>query len=261
MKPWQGEGVIASLPMYHRPELVDAHDRYWTLIRQNLAHADIPSPTDLTRGSDEFETWRDPTLVLSQTCGMPYRNSLHGHVTLIGTPDFGLDGCEPGWGRSAFVVRSDDARSSIEDFAGAVFAYNQAHSQSGYASPYRHVDKLGFWFTQRHRSGQHLNSARAVADGTADIAAIDAVTWRLIERHEPVAPQLQVIDYTEPTPWLPYISRAGAPQPVLFDAVAQAIADLTTADRDSLGLYGFAHIPAAEYLAVPNPPDSVTASL
>ena len=130
-----------------------------------------------------------PNLVLSQTCGMPFRNSLFDKVTLIGTPDFGLRGCPSGYGRSGFVVRADDPRDSVADFADAVFAYNQDHSQSGYCSPYHHVAALGFWFTRRLRSGQHLASARAVADGTADVAAIDAVTWGLAE--EPRSVHLQ----------------------------------------------------------------------
>jgi len=247
--------------MYQRPELGDAHNRYWGLIRQHLDLAGVASPAELTIGADEFETWLDPTLVLSQTCGMPYRTSLHGHVTLIGTPDVGLGGCEPGWGRSLFVVRRNDPRASVEDFADAVFAYNQDHSQSGYSAPYHHVAELGFWFERHHRSGQHLNSVRAVASGQADIAAIDAVSWRLFERYEPFVAELKTIDRTRPNPALPYISRVGASQEVLFDAVQRAIADLTPADRDALGLYGFVPIPAEVYLAIPNPPEHITDGL
>jgi ABC-type phosphate/phosphonate transport system substrate-binding protein len=253
--------MIASLPMYQRPQLVDAHRRYWNLIRAELAAVGITSPRELSQAADEFTTWTDPTLVLSQTCGMPYRNTLHGHVSLIGTPDFGVQGCAPGFYRSALVVRTDDQRANVEDFATAVFSYNQDHSQSGYSAAFHHVVKFGFWFERRFHSGQHLESAKAVVDARADIAAIDAVTWRLIEQHESFSPQLRVLDWTEPRPGLPYITGIDADTKAVFGAVEQAIGQLTSDDREALGVRGLVPIPAGAYLQVPNPPDEITAGL
>ncbi len=253
--------MIASLPMYQRPQLVDAHRRYWDLIRAGLDAVGITSPPELSQEADELTTWTDPTLVLSQTCGMPYRNTLHGQVGLIGTPDFGVEGCAPGFYRSALIVRADDPRTNVADFATAVFSYNQDHSQSGYSAAFHHVAKLGFWFERRYHSGQHLGSAKAVVEGQADIASIDAVTWRLIEQHEPFAPQLRVIDWTEPRPGLPYITGIDADRGAVSRAVEQAIAQLTSEDREVLGIRGLVAIPAETYLQVPNPPDEITAAL
>lgn len=253
--------MIASLPMYQRPQLGDAHRRYWNLIRVGLDAAGITSPQELSQEADEFTTWTDPTLVLSQTCGMPYRNTLHGRVNLIGTPDFGVQGCAPGFYRSALVVRTNDPRTTVEDFATAVFSYNQNHSQSGYSAAFHHVAKLGFWFERRFHSGQHVGSAKAVVNARADIAAIDAVTWRLIEQHESFAPQLRVIDWTEPRPGLPYITCMDADTSAVFGAVEQAIAQLTSKDREALSLRRLVAIPADTYLQVPNPPDEITAAL
>jgi len=70
----------------------------------------IDSPEKLSQDAEEFSVWRHPELVLSQTCGMPYRIWLHGHVELVGTPNFGIDNCPAGYYRSALVVRADDAR-------------------------------------------------------------------------------------------------------------------------------------------------------
>lgn len=245
---------VASLPMYQRAELADAHARYWALIRRGLTERGIESPVELSQQRDEFSTWLDPALVLSQTCGMPYRTRLHGSVTLIGTPNFEVEGCPPGYYRSMFIVRADDLRTKVEDFTSSTFAYNQDHSQSGFAAAYNHVTKLGFWFSDRLHAGQHLESARAVSDGRADIAALDAVTWRLIERHEHFASTLKVIGATEPTPGLPYISRAGVNARLVFDAVAQAIDDLRQPDRHALGIVGLVAIPSDQYHNVPNPP-------
>ncbi len=247
--------MIASLPMYARPELRASHDRYWSLIRHELASANIDGPAELSQDGDEQRAWNDPSLVLSQTCGMPYRNSLHGAVTLIGTPDYKLDGCNAGYYRSALVVRRTDSRTTLPDFEHAVFAYNETFSQSGYAAPFQHLATFGFWFDSRIHTGQHLASAKAVAAGKADIASLDAMSWKLMQRYDDFATQLRVLEWTVPTPGLPYISAAGADQQAIFDAVNRAIAALEDSDREQLGIFGLIAIPSSVYLAMPNPTD------
>lgn len=245
--------MIASLMMYTRPELEAAHNHYWLLIRKFLAQSGIDSPENLDQKTKEFAVWNDPALVLSQTCGMPYRTQLHDHVTLIGTPDFGVNGCPPGYYRSALVIRRAESRTMLTEFQGACFAYNESFSQSGYAAPYWQCHPHGFWFENRLHTKQHLQSACAVAKGHADIAAIDAVTWRLICQYEDFAANLRVLEWTEATPALPYIAAKAAPQKETFVAVSQAIAALSSGDRALLGLKGIIYIPAEAYLAVPNP--------
>ena len=248
--------MIASLMMYARPELEAAHKRYWTLIRTELDKRGIASPAALSNDTPEFEVWRAPDLVLSQTCGMPYRLFLKDDVALIGTPDFGVPGCPPGHYNSAIIVRADDTRSNLAAFQDARFIYNQDISQSGFAAIYAHVKPLGFWFANRSPSGGHRLSAQAVAEGRADIAAIDAVTWRLIERYDAFAQDLRVLEWTEPTPGLPYIAAEGVDTRAYFDAIKVAIAGLSDQDRDALGLRDLIAIPKEAYLNIPNPPSS-----
>ena len=239
--------------MYWRPELVDAHDRYWDLLHGALQDAGIDSPEHLTVSTDTFAEWLDPELVLSQTCGMPYRTQLHDQVTLVGTPDFGVEGCRPGYYNSVFVVRASDERTAMRQFARSTFAYNDQISQSGYAAPFHHIRPLGFWFESQLRTGRHADSAEAVADGNADIASLDAVSWRLLQNHDAVADQLRVLEVTAQTPGLPYISRRGADVATLFEAVRSAIRSLQPKDRLALGLLDLIRIPPADYFAVPNP--------
>ncbi|MCZ4255931.1 PhnD/SsuA/transferrin family substrate-binding protein [Sulfitobacter sp. G21635-S1] len=246
--------MIASLMMYARPETDAALERYWAHIRAALAGRGIDAPVALSNSADAFAVWTDPELVLSQTCGMPYRTQLHDKVTLVGTPDFGVTGCPPGYYRSAIVVRAGDDRAALADFASARFIYNQTLSQSGFAAIHAAARAAGFWFQDRSQSHGHVNSARAVAEGRADIAALDAVTWRLIRQFEPCATQLRVLAWTEPTPGLPYITARGRDGSAIFDAVAEAMAALSEPDRAALGLKGMVAIPSRDYLAVPNPP-------
>ncbi|MBI1173263.1 PhnD/SsuA/transferrin family substrate-binding protein [bacterium] len=247
--------MIASLGMYDRAEAQGANDRLWALIRDGLRVRGLGAPAALTRGAAAYwPAWTSDDLTLSQTCGFPYRARLHDKVTLIGTPDYGVAGCPPGYYRSVFVARASDPREDWNEFDGATLAFNEDLSQSGWAAAQNHAARHGIALRPHRRTGGHLLSARAVAEGKAEIAAIDAVTWRMITRWEAFAHDLKVVGQTEPTPGLPYIAARGSDAVTLFDVVARAIAALTPQDRDTLCLRGLVRIPAEAYLAVPTPP-------
>ncbi|MCR9113842.1 MAG: PhnD/SsuA/transferrin family substrate-binding protein [Rhodobacteraceae bacterium] len=242
--------MIASLPMYDRAEVQGATDRFWQAIRDDLGDA----PDHLCRTGDIWDHWRAPDLVLSQTCGYPYRARLHGQVHLVGTPDYGLEGCGPGQYCSVFVARVDDARSDPCEFVDTVFAYNEPLSQSGWAAPAQYAATRGYRFGTLLRTGGHALSARAVSEGRADLAALDALSWRMIRAHDPFAENLREIARTDPTPALPYITSASRDPAPLFAAITRAIDALSPQDRAALSLHGIVAIPAEAYLAVPNPP-------
>ncbi len=247
--------MIASLGMYDRTETQAAHDRLWDLIRDGLRARGVAAPQALTRGDGAFwPAWEAPDLVLSQTCGYPYRARLHASVTLIGAPDLGLPDCPPGHYNSVFVVRRDDARQTVADFARARFAYNDPLSQSGWAAPQTHAQGLGFLFAPHLQSGGHRLSAQAVTQGDADIAAMDALTHALCQRYDPFMSGLREIGRTAPTPALPYIAARGADAKATLAALRAAIAALTEDDRETLSLRGVTEFAPAAYLAVPTPP-------
>lgn len=244
--------MIASLGMYDRAECQPANDRLWALIRDGLR---AEAPDALTRGAGAYwGAWTAPDLLLSQTCGFPYRARLHGKVALIGTPDYGVEGCPPGFYRSVFVARKDNARNNLAEFDGANLAFNEDLSQSGWAAPQNHAKSLGLTLKPHLRSGGHLASARAVAEGRAEIAALDAITWAMIARWEGFAADLKVVGQTDPTPGLPYITALGNDIEGLFRIISAAIATLSPEDRDTLRLRGLVRIEPAAYLAVPTPP-------
>lgn len=247
--------MIASLGMYDFGPAQAANDRLWALVRDGLRDRGITAPETLTRGEHAYwDAWQAPDLILSQTCGYPFRARLHDRVAYVGTPDYGVEGCPPGYYRSVFVARADDPRQSLQDFDGARFAYNEALSQSGWAAPQTHAAKLGIRLPPALQSGGHRLSALAVAEGRADIAALDAVTHAMLQEVEPKVAGLRVIALTDPTPGLPYISGAGQDPEPIFAALADAIAVLPAPDRATLRLKGLVRIPRATYLAVPNPP-------
>ena len=242
--------MTASLPMYDTPATRQANDRLWAAICKHLDHPHFP----LDRTTDPHDTWNDPDLVLSQTCGLPYRTVLHGNVGLVGTPDYGIAGCPPGYYRSCVIARADDPRSELTDFATATLARNDIRSQSGWAAIWQLFTTLGGFDGTIIETGAHAASAAAVAQSRADIAAIDAVTWALLCRDCPddVA-DLRVLLHTEPTPGLPLITSVQNGTDHLYSAVSDAIAALSSEDRECLMLHGLVAIAASAYLAVPTP--------
>ncbi|WP_324755052.1 phosphate/phosphite/phosphonate ABC transporter substrate-binding protein [Roseovarius sp. Pro17] len=248
--------MIASLPMYDRAETADILDTLWAETRARLPKG---APDHLTRDGDLWGQWTHPDLILSQTCGYPYRTSLIGKVQLIAAPDNQLPDCPPGHYNSVFVVRDDESRRDLTAFANAPFAYSEALSQSGWAAPQNHAAGLGFTFANTIPTGAHVNSTRAVAEGRADIACIDALSWQLILRHDPHAAALREIGRTIPTPSLPFITGRGQYASAIAAALGAAIAALPPTARDAIGLHGLVQIADADYLAVANPapPQSV----
>lgn len=248
--------MIASLAMYDAGPAQAANDRLWALARDQLAVRGIAAPEELTRGEGAYwPAWQSPDLVLSQTCGFPYRALLHGTVTLIGAPDHGLQGCPRGHYRSVLVARGDDPRTGFEAFADAPLAFNEDLSQSGWAAPANLAADLGIRLAPRLRTGSHRASAAAVAAGQADLAALDAVTWAMMQEDgDPSVALLRVVTETPPTPALPYIAGPGADAATLFAALDAAIAALDPDDRETLHLRGLVALPAEAWLAVPIPP-------
>lgn len=242
--------MIANLPMYHRPELEDAHNRFWQLIKKYLKECNIESPKKLSQDAGEMEVWQRSDLVLSQACGMPYRKILHGKVTLIGTPEFGINGCPSGYYRSAFVVHKNDERSCLADYENALFAYNNEMSQSGFSAAKAETKKHKFWFQDTVCSGGHLNSAEMVASKKAEIAAIDAVSLTLMERYDDFYADIKIICWTKPTPALPYITAIDQSKANYFNAIKNAIDALSQEDRKLLMIKDLINISSDIYLSI-----------
>ena len=251
--------MIASLPMYDWPEMQGANDRLWYRIRDALRAEGIAAPDTLTRGEDLWDGWHNPRLLLGQTCGFPFRTALHGVVTLVGTPDYALPGAPAAYYYSQLVAGTDSA-GDWTAFIDQRLAINGFDSQSGWAAPQNHAARIGRRFERIVVSGAHRDSARMVAEGDADVAAIDAVTWRLLTTYHPeIVAKLKILAQTEPTPGLPLITVLGRdPQP-LARAFAAAVAAMSAEDRAVTGLRGLVQVPAQAYLAVATPAPSIAA--
>lgn len=247
--------------MYDRPETRAAWDALWQATvegyepRRSETRSDLPPlPAMLDWDSPHDAPWLDPDLTLAQTCSLPYRTRLNGKVTLLGTFDFGLPGCAPGYYNSVLVMRANDPRELPKYWSELTLAYNAPDSQSGWAAPYFHAQILGSGFRAGAETGAHAASARAVMEGHADIAALDAQTFRLLERYEPDISALKEIARTAPTPGLPLITRRGWDAGEFWKSLSQAVDDLHQQAKAVLDLDGLVSIHADRYTELPVPP-------
>ncbi len=123
---------VASLGMYDFPWLREATDAFWGLMRDGLREAGVDGvPDELERERPLREIWRDPNLLLAQTCGYPLVTELAGRVRLVATPIYDLPGCDGVLHRSFVVVRADDPARELADLRGRRCAVNGFDSNTG----------------------------------------------------------------------------------------------------------------------------------
>lgn len=240
--------MIAALPMYDRPELRAETDALWARIRDALRARAIPAPDALTRDRDPWDIWQSPDLLLAQTCGLPFRARLHPHVTLVATPDYALPHCPPGHYNSVIVARGTDLPDRPR------IAINDPLSQSGWAALQDWAKARALPLGPATITGGHAASLRALREGSADLAAIDAQTWRQLLRFDGADPALEIAR-TPPSPGLPLITARGRDPAPLRAALAEAITSLPAATRAALDLQGMVTLDEAAYRAIPIPPN------
>jgi len=227
--------------MYDWPEVRGSTDALWHVLRESLSdHGFARLPDELARGSDPHADWVRPDLILSQTCGLPFVRELQGRVKLLGTPSYDID-CGSGAYYSVLIAREDvpDDPDESQEYA---FAYNDVRSQSGYAAFLRKLIADASPLPERYvATGSHRASIAAVAEGRADIAAIDAVTWGLACRHDADAERVKVIGKTSAMPGLPFITSFNLSDQAetMRLSISEAMEALPAADREALLLTGF----------------------
>jgi ABC-type phosphate/phosphonate transport system substrate-binding protein len=231
--------AVAFLPMYAVRGTRHHADILWNCLRDAIRSSGTEAPDRVSDFESRLKGWSHPDLILGQTCGLPYITRLCDAVELVGTPDYGVEGCPAGFYHSTLVVSATDARQRLSEFFNGTLAINGTDSQSGYgaimqaAAPFA---RQGRFFRRAIRTGSHDGSMRLVAEGLADVAAIDSVTWRMSRQFDPDLSGVRSIGTTEPTPGLPFIAAAGKPNAKLFDAVRVGLASLPLETRQVFGL-------------------------
>jgi ABC-type phosphate/phosphonate transport system substrate-binding protein len=251
--------IITSLPMYDLPELQSLTDDWWQGLASAMQSQGIANPPNqLSRADDDAAFWRRDDLLVSQTCGYPLMTEFLDHLKLIGTPHYDVPGCEGALYSSWIIVRADHPAKALADLRGGVCAMNSEASQSGMNALRHAVAPLAEgqdFFAEVKISGGHRLSVQMVTQGLADVAAIDCVTWTLIEN---VAPQelagVRLLAQTAKAPGLPYVTAAATDDLTcakLKAAVHHAVEDPTLADaRSALKVCGFSETTCKDYSVI-----------
>lgn len=238
------EGTIASLAMYPFAPLRAATDELWAVIRGHLGGG----PLSLEWVVVAPEVWRHPHLLLAQACGWPLVTELMDRVAVVGTFDYDVPGCENATYRSVIVSRVDGTLDELRARPDVVAAINGTDSLSGWVSL-----QVAWGGRPPHvlETGAHLQSVRALADGRADVASIDAVTWSHVCHLEAsLAAGLRVIGEGPRVPCLPIVAgwRHASEVPALRAAFAAAVADPAAAAAcATLRIRGFMPLEFADY--------------
>ncbi len=248
---------MVQLAMYDWPEVRGATDKLWTQIHTALEYRGISSPEVLDRNQDPDTGWLSPRLLLSQTCGLPLVQDLRGQVAVLGRLTY-QDLSATGDYHSVIVVRESDSIDDPEDLRGQRAAINHEDSYSGCLTLKRWAGRQAgetAFFASVIATGSHRDSVCAVANGLADTAAIDHVSWCLAKRVEPAAQRLSIVAKTDDRPGLPLITRTGHDTQTLEhlrSALDEAVTMLDPASGSALGITGFVPAYVHDYDVIDN---------
>ncbi|MDN5939936.1 MAG: PhnD/SsuA/transferrin family substrate-binding protein, partial [Salinisphaera sp.] len=153
------------------------------------------------------------------------------------------------------VVRSDTEARELADMRGGVCAVNGRDSHSGYNALRRMVAPLAqgdAFFSGVIETGGHVASLRQVADGAADLCAVDAVTHALLARHAPARlARTRVLGFSPNAPGLPYVAGHGVDADTrerMRGAIVAGLADPALAEvRAALLIDGMQTLPLSAY--------------
>lgn len=189
-----------------------------------------PDPSTLPPDGLDLPTlWRHPALLLGQACWGPMEFGLAEHVRVVGQPDYSsFEGGAGAFYSSAILMRRDDAGWSrdvapsadgsalvpLERMMGARLAYNSIDSMSGLIALTRDLEErhslIGL-FSAMVETGGHRASIASVAEGRADICAVDCRSWAMAKRYESRSERLAVVGWTRRRKGLPFISSLSCP--------------------------------------------------
>ena len=247
---WAGLRAALRLRSIDAPEMIVRRNGDLPAVPGGIRdeEGELLSPDPATLPPEELDfhaLWLHPALLFAQTCWGPMELGLSRQVQVIGQPSY--DAYEGGRGElysSALVMRAGqgpEVRSPADGKAvlpldlmrGKRFTFNSLDSMSGIIALTRDLQAAGESldiFSSRSESGGHRGSIVAVAEGKADIAAIDCESWALAQRFEPAAQKVAIVGWTARRKGLPYITARTTPEKTVR-AMREALAGLAEQPR------------------------------
>lgn len=216
----------AALPWYDFAETRADLDAIWTAVVQQLTNplAGEPSeggfalPPTLDRVTPLTELLGDPRLTLSQCCGLDLFYPHTQSVEPIAVPVISGLNVAPGYYRSVIVTRDEPGPLNPR------VAVNDPCSHSGHTAVRGWLRGTGVRDYRIVVTGSHAASITAVCAADADIAAVDALSWRHLQ--SPTTAGLVIVGHSEPAPAPPFVvgRESSVDRPLLVSALNAAFA-------------------------------------
>lgn len=231
--------MIASLGMYPFAHLRDAYDLLWQAV-----HSRLPgSPAVLSHELGLHSVWHHPDLLVGQTCGWPLVTQLPD-VVVAGAFDVRAPFASAGRYRSVLIAHKP---LGLQHFRSA--AVNGFDSLSGWVSL---CHALGGAPVEILETGAHVESLRAVAEGRAEFASIDALSFEFVAETMPaLAGHVHIVGHGPSVPCLPLVMASAHADRVeeVRSAFAAAVADPALRRVcEVLRIRGFVPFDRADYL-------------
>jgi len=248
---------VAALPMYDMPQLRQATDEFWHAISVRLQAAGLKAPASLARTDDYLDLVRNPDLLLGQACGYPLVVQFKNAVEIVATPIYSSRGCEGFDHCSVFIVNAEAGHRTLRDLRGSTCAINGYDSNTGMNLLRAAIAPIAngqLFFRSVTVTGAHRHSLEAVANGQADIAAIDCISFAHFQRFEPeLTARVSTIGQSLRTPAPPFITAqkdAG-----IIRILRDVLHDVATAPelasvRADLNIAGISFEPDIDYRAL-----------
>lgn len=213
----------SSFPWYDLPCVQGANDLIWRA-------TELPGEYD--RPTPPASLWDCPDLLVTQACGLDLHLS-NAPIQPVAAPVFDLD-CEPGTYYSHIIGNP----------SGRVAAVNSMSSRSGLSSLLTVCEPDELLLT-----GSHVSSLEMVQSGQADVAAIDAVTWTILERNAPHRLEgVEVVDRTTPSTSPPFVVACDDSREEVLAGLSRAMGSPDTTDaRTALCLEGLIPVEKRDY--------------
>lgn len=236
----------ASLPWYDLREVRRATDTLWReLARQFRLSGLRDVPRRLNRRVAYERQWSSADFLFGQACGYDVRIAFARHLQVVATPCYGAPGCEGSNYCSFIVVREGADFRNVEQLRGTRCVVNSPTSHSGMNVLRALVAPLhrdGRFFSRVTVSGAHERSLRMIQQAEVDVAAIDCVTYALLERYRPAElAGTRVLHRTGQVPAPPFVTASSTPPETVAamrEALQRTFADPSVASTKQQLLLG-----------------------
>ena len=205
----------ATLPLYDLPEARMQTDALWQGLADSFRKAGLDNvPEALFRGEDVYQK----NVFLGQVCGYPLTHEFSGRIQVIATPVYQTPYFTGPEYRSVIAVHRNCEWEILVDAEGSRAVVNSKNSHSGYnilrsmvtpltCEPYKEKP----FFSEVLISGGHRQSLWQISEKRADVTAIDALTWSLLERYAPEdLENVRILEISPPAPAPAFVTDIGS---------------------------------------------------